>query len=98
MKKVSKRFPTLHAATCTHIQGSVEESPSDERKRSLDRPGAKTPLPYPRMEMHHGSFIVNLTNGHYGSSSGAVSSGQNAGHAPVFDTVAEALEADLFIH
>ena len=29
----------------THIQGSVEESPSRERVRSLERPGAKTPRP-----------------------------------------------------
>lgn len=29
----------------TYIQGSVDESPSGERSRSLDRPGAKTPRP-----------------------------------------------------
>ena len=29
----------------THIQGSVEESPSTERLRSLERPGANTPRP-----------------------------------------------------
>ena len=43
-----------------YIHGSVEESPSGERTRSLDRPGANTPRPWPRMEMHHGSLCVNL--------------------------------------
>ena len=28
--------------------------------RSLERPGAKTPRPYPRTETHHGSLMVNL--------------------------------------
>lgn len=46
----------------THIQGSVEESPSGERVLSLDRPGANTPRPYPRTETTQGSFIVNLQN------------------------------------
>jgi hypothetical protein len=29
----------------TYIHGSVEESPSGDRRLSLDRPGAKTPRP-----------------------------------------------------
>lgn len=44
----------------TYIQGSVEPSPSGDLFLSEDLPGAKTPRPYPRMEMHHGSFIVSL--------------------------------------
>jgi len=44
----------------TYIQGSVEESPSGEQSRSLDRPGAKMPRPYPCTATHHGSFIVIL--------------------------------------
>jgi hypothetical protein len=44
----------------TYIQGSVDESPPGERSRSLDRPGAKTPRPYPRIAQHQGSFIVSL--------------------------------------
>lgn len=43
-----------------YIHGSVEESPSGDLVRSLERPGAKTPRPYPRVETHHGSFTVNL--------------------------------------
>jgi hypothetical protein len=45
---------------CTYIHGSVDESPSGDLIRSLERPGAKTPRPYPRTETHHGSFTVNL--------------------------------------
>jgi hypothetical protein len=29
----------------THIQGSLSESPSLDRLRSLERPGANTPVP-----------------------------------------------------
>jgi hypothetical protein len=43
-----------------YIHGSVDESPSGDLVRSLERPGAKTPRPYPRTETHHGSFTVNL--------------------------------------
>ena len=45
---------------CAYIHGSVDESPSGDLVRSLQRPGAKTPRPYPRTETHHGSFTVNL--------------------------------------
>ena len=44
----------------TYIHGSVEESPSGERTRSLDLPGANTPRPWPRTETHQGSLCVNL--------------------------------------
>lgn len=43
-----------------YIQGSVDESPSGLRLRSLERPGAKTPRPWPRIAQHQGSLIVNL--------------------------------------
>ena len=47
-----------------YIHGSVDESPLEDLVRSLERPGAKTPRPYPRTETHHGSFTVNLNPQH----------------------------------
>lgn len=43
-----------------YIQGSVVLSPTGDHVRSLVRPGAKRPVPYPRAEMHHGSLKVIL--------------------------------------
>lgn len=48
----------------TYIHGSVEESPSVERERSLERPGANTPRPYPRIDIHQGSLNVSLSEKH----------------------------------
>jgi hypothetical protein len=41
----------------------VELSPSADLERSDDRPGAKTPRPYPRIATHHGSLCVSLDDG-----------------------------------
>ena len=48
------------------------------------------------MEMHHGSFIVNLASGHGTLPSGTSASGKKTDGAPVFYSVAKALEAHLF--
>ena len=64
VSKVSKRRVSRREyqekSGAAYIHGSVEESPSGERVRSLDRPGANTPRPWPRMEIHQGSLCVNL--------------------------------------
>lgn len=44
----------------TYIHGSVLLSPASLRERSEQRPGAKTPRPYPRIAVHHGSLRVIL--------------------------------------
>lgn len=81
-----------------YIHGSVEESPSGERSRSLDRPGANTPRPWPRTEMHQGSLCVNL---HHAAWCQRVQDGRRrgawpeAGHAPVFHAVSEPVKAEL---
>ena len=52
---------SCESLSCTYIQGSVRESPSAERVRSLLRPGANTPRPKPRTATHQGSLMVSLT-------------------------------------
>lgn len=44
----------------THIQGSVAESPSLLKLRSLDLPGAQSPLYQPGIVITYGSLIVIL--------------------------------------
>ena len=78
----------------TYIHGSVEESPSGDLSRSLDRPGAKTPLPYPRIEIHHGSFIVSLKKHAINQWNNRVTNHREC-YSPVLDSVSERLEADL---
>ena len=63
----------------THIHGSVDESPSGERTRSLERPGANTPRPCPRMEMHHGSLCVSLRSRAHVSATSCCSKGRGRG-------------------
>ena len=78
----------------TYIQGSVDELPSGECSRSLDRPGAKTPRPYPRIALHQGSFSVSLKFK-------CTISGNLFIYAvrklPVFDAISESLKTDLKI-
>ena len=81
-----------------YIHGSVEESPSGERTRSLDLPGANTPRPWPRTETHQGSLCVNLESAacaqcvRRGGREGAWPRGR---HAPELHAVAEPLKAEL---
>ena len=44
----------------TYTHGSVVESPSADRDRSEHLPGAKTPMPYPRVAIIQGSLNVIL--------------------------------------
>jgi len=76
---------------CTYIHGSVDESPSGDLVRSLERPGAKTPRPYPRMETHHGSFTVNLDPPVIGFDTQFTT---KENHSPVFYAVPERFEAN----
>ena len=77
-----------------YIHGSVEESPSGQRERSLERPGANTPRPYPRIEIHHGSLNVSLKGKHSVSTTGRVHSFHE--NKPIFHPVTEAFEANLY--
>ena len=77
----------------TYIHGSVEESPSGERVRSLDRPGANTPRPCPSTDTHHGSLWVNLRA--QGMWSAYIQEETCREDTPEFDAVAEPLEANL---
>ena len=75
----------------TYIHGSVDESPSGDLVRSLERPGAKIPRPYPRAETTHGSFTVNL-DPHTRRLHPQLEEEER--HSPILDAVSERFEAD----
>ena len=76
-----------------YIHGSVEESPSGQHERSLERPGANTPRPYPRIEIHHGSLNVSLAGKYWMSKADPMYSLCET--SPILNPITKTFKADL---
>lgn len=88
---VSRKFESRKVRSA-HIHGSVDESPTADRFRSLVRPGAWIPLPYPSHEIHQGSLNVILWRLN-GQRLGKIHNIQ--GNTPVLDEISERLKTGL---